>query len=202
MIYQPFIDHPDHIAALNGQRFVVIRAPFFVNAAYRGVQDVLRDRFRGQPVSFPAYGHVTLCGLAAGASLEAVQALVRDWAIGASPFHIEIERVTWFPPPFQIPIVEVRKTPALSSALTDLRSRAEQAGLVVSTVVPVEAWRFHMSLAYCSQLSEAVWQDVIQLTSTLSVPRAQGDAAMVEVAAFDGGEEYSGGEYALGAGAA
>jgi hypothetical protein len=131
--------------------------------------------------------------------LLGVQELVRTWALRASPLRIEIERVSWFPPPFQIVLVEVRKTPALFSALADLRGQAEQRRLVLSTDMPVEKWRFHMSVAYCSDLGEAEWQEVIRLAETLRAPAVHDDVGVVEVVAFDDGREYSGGAYALGA---
>src|SRR5438046_1165633 len=197
MTYEPFIEDPTHIKILSGQRFVVLRAPVAVSAPYRQVQSALRERLRGEPVSYPARAHVTLCGLAAGTPLHAVQELVRGWSAHVSPLRIEIERVSWFPPPFQIVIVEVRRTPALVSAFADLRTQAEEQGLVVSTVLPVEQWRFHMSVVYCAALSEPAWQEVARLAEVLRLPPAQDEVGVVEVAAFDDGREYAGGVYPL-----
>ena len=197
--YDPFIDDRAHIEALDRQRFVVLRAPSKVGAAFTHIQRAFRERLQGRPVSYPARAHVTLCGFAAGTPLHSVQELVGTWAPKASPLRIEIDRVSWFPPPFQIVIVEVRKTPALFSALAALRAQAEQRRLVVSTVVPVEKWRFHMSVAYCSDFGEAAWQEVIQLAETLRAPTVHDDVGVVEVVAFDDGREYSGGVYALDA---
>jgi 2'-5' RNA ligase len=199
--YDPFIDDRAHIEALDRQRFVVLRAPFNVSAAFGHSQRAFRERLQGRPVSYPARAHVTLCGFAAGTPLQSVQELVRTWALKAMPLRIEIDRVSWFPPPFQIVIVEIRKTSALCSALVDLRAQAERRRLVVSTVVPVEQWRFHMSVAYCSGLGEAAWHEVVELAGTVGVPAVHDDVGVVEVVAFDDGREYSGGVYALGASA-
>lgn len=53
MLYQPFLDDPSHIKALDRQRYVVLRAPLALSAAYTQVQEILRERLRGQPVSYP-----------------------------------------------------------------------------------------------------------------------------------------------------
>ena len=196
--YQPFIDDPVHLKALDRQRFVVLRAPRTVRVAYSQIQRTFRERLRGLSVSYPARAHVTLCGFAAGTSLHAVQELVRSWARAVPPLRIELARVSTFPSPFQIVIVEVRKTPALFAALAGLRARAEDERLTVSTVMPVERWTFHMSVAYCSQLEATAWQEVTQLAETCQVPAVHDDESVVEVVAFDECREYSGGMYALG----
>jgi 2'-5' RNA ligase len=196
--YQPFIDDPVHLKALDRQRFVVLRAPRTVSVAYSQIQRTFRERLRGLPVSYPARAHVTLCGFAAGTSLHAVQKLVRSWALAVPLLRIEISRVSAFPSPFQIVIVEVRKAPALFAALAGLRARAEDERLTVSTVIPVERWTFHMSVAYCSKLEATAWQEVMQLAETFQVPTVHEDVGVAEVVAFDEGREYSGGMYALG----
>jgi hypothetical protein len=130
--------------------------------------------------------------------LHAVQELVRSWALAVPPLRIEIARVSAFPSPFQIVIVEVRKAPTLFAALAGLRARAEDERLTVSTVMPVERWTFHMSVAYCSKLEATAWQEVMQLAETFQVPTVHEDVSVAEVVAFDEGREYSGGMYALG----
>jgi 2'-5' RNA ligase len=196
--YQPFIDDPVHIKALDRQRFVVLRAPLTVSVVYSQIQKTIRERLRGLPVSYPARAHVTLCGFAAGTSLHAVQELVRSWALAVPPLRIELARVSAFPSPFQIVIVEVRKTPALFSALAGLRARAQDERLTISTVMPVEKWTFHISVAYCSQLEATAWQEITQLAEMFQVPAVHDDVSVAEVVAFDEGREYSGGMYALG----
>lgn len=197
MSYLPFIDDPAHIAELDRQRFVVLRAPDPVASAYEHIRSALRGRLQGQPVSFPLRPHVTLCGFAAGTSLAAVQELVRAWAPAIGELPIEIECVSVFPPPFQIVIVQVRKVPALYAALADLRARAAAAELAVSTVMPVERWTFHMSVAYCSQLPDSAWRELTEYTQTLSVPATAATVASAEIVAFDDEREYSGGVVGL-----
>jgi 2'-5' RNA ligase len=196
--YQPFIDDPAHINELEGQRFIVLCVPVTISTSYREFQEDLRERLRGLPISYPARAHVTLCGFAAGTSMLHVQRLVGSWALGIRPLRIEVAGLSWFPSPFQIVIVEVRKTPALFAALADLRTVAEKKRLNVSTVMPVDKWRFHMSLAYCSRLSEAEWRNVMRLVETLNARPMYDDVTAAEIVAFDNGQEYSGGTYALG----
>jgi 2'-5' RNA ligase len=197
--YEPFLDDANHIARLDRQRFVVVRAPVPLARAYRDVQSRVRDNFAGWPISYPAQPHVTLCGFVAGTSLAQLQNVVRLWAAQTPPFGIAISGVNWFAAPFQIVVVEVRRTNALVAALTSLRAGAEREGLEISNVVPVDQWRFHMSVAYCSELSESQWQEVVGLVETWKAPTLHEIANTVEVVAFDRGEEYSGGSFELAA---
>jgi 2'-5' RNA ligase len=195
--YQPFIDDPRHLSELDRQRFVVLRIPPSVTGTYGQVQKAVRQRWSALPVSYPARAHVTLCGFAAGSALDAVQEVVSYWARTVPPLLIEVERVSAFPPPFQIVIVQVRKTPALFAALTSLRERAEQRGLVVSTHVPLEQWIFHMSVAYCSALGAQAWHQVTQFVETVEAPSATCVVREAEIVAFDDGLESSGGVFLL-----
>ena len=195
--YEPFIDDPEHIRQLEGQRFVVLRPAAGVSDCHRQVQDVLRQRFSGWPISYPARAHVTLAGFAAGTTLESVRDLVSGWIADVRGLQIEIRRASSFPPPFRIAILEVVKTPALFGALQSLRHKAEQRRLTLSTVVPAEEWIFHMSLAYGSRLTAAEWKDLTRLVDEMRVPNASCVQETVEIAAFDDGGEYSGGIHTL-----
>jgi 2'-5' RNA ligase len=195
--YQPFIDDATHRAELNGQRFVVLRMPPAVARAFGHMQDVLRQKLVGAPVSYPARAHVTLCGFAAGVSLDDVQEETRAWAHSTPSLLIELEGLSVFPTPFQIVLVQVRRTPELFAALAGLRQRAERRGLTLSTVVPAEQWIFHMSLAYCKELSAPAWHEVTQLVDTVHVPPAACVVGEAEVVGFDDGKEYSGGVFPL-----
>jgi 2'-5' RNA ligase len=195
--YQPFIDDAAHIEALDRQRFVVLRAPLSLAAAYDQVQSTYRQRLRGLPVSYPARAHVTLCGFAAGTTLEAVQELVGAWAKTVPELSLEAECLSTFPSPFQIVILQVRKVAPLFAALATLRARAKDDRLPISTVMPVARWTFHMSVAYCSKLDEGAWREVGEFAGSVQVPTAKGSVSTAEVVAFDDGREYSGGLFAL-----
>jgi 2'-5' RNA ligase len=197
--YQPFIEDPEHLRELDRQRFVVLRMPSAVTATYGPVQDAVRQRLSALPVSYPARAHVTLCGFVAGTALAAVQEMVGPWARSMPSLLIEVERVSAFPPPFQVVVLQVRKTPELFAALVSLRRRAEERQLVLSTLVPADQWIFHMSVAYCSGLSAPAWHAFTQFVETLPVQSAKGVVGEAEVVAFDEGREYSGGMFSLDA---
>ena len=64
-------------------------------------------------------------------------------------------------------------------------------------VTPAEEWVFHISLAYCSKLSVAEWRELVQFIETLQIPNVSCVQKTVEIVAFDGGREYSGGIHSL-----
>lgn len=158
MAYEPFIDDPEHLRELEGQRFVVLRPARVVRECYCNAQALVRQRVSALPASFPVRAHVTLAGFAAGSPLGAVQELVAEWIRDVPPLWIEVQRATSFPAPFQIAILEVQKTSALLKALQRLRRAAEKRGLIISTSTPPEQWVFHMSVAYCSKLTPEEWR--------------------------------------------
>ncbi len=140
---------------------------------------------------------MTLSGFDAGTPLDAVQTLVERWAHRVPVLRIETECVGFFPPPFQIVMVQVRKTPELLAALVDLRERAEEQRLSIATSIRPEDWVFHMSVAYCSGLSAPAWSDLTELIQTLDVRPGHSMVEQAEVVAIDENLEYSGGVYLL-----
>ena len=195
--YQPFIEDPKHLRELDRQRFVVLRVPPPVSETYRHVQETVRQRLSAMPVSYPARAHVTLGGFAAGTALEAVQEVVKAWARSVPSLLIEVECLSIFPPPFQIAIVQVRKSRDLFAALASLWRQSETRRLALSTRVPADQWIFHMSLAYCSGLSASTWHELTQLIESVQVPSARCVVGEAEVVAVDDGREYSGGVFSL-----
>ena len=111
---------------------------------------------------------------------------------------MEVERVTSFPEPFKIVIVQVRKTAELFHTLVRLRNLAGQSNLPdwpTGTIPKVDDWIFHMSVAYCSTLSATDWSAVASFSESLPLPAAECPIHEVEIAAFDAGQEYSGSIY-------
>jgi 2'-5' RNA ligase len=197
--YKAFIDDPDHIAKLEGQRFVVLRVCGAVSEAFRPIQATLRAHLRGKPISYPAQPHVTLAGFSSGTEVGAVRDLVTHWARSVPPLQLAVERVSAFPAPFQVLIVEIRKTPALFQALVALRQEGARRQLGSVTITPPEEWRFHMSLAYCAQLTTSdSWNRAQRFGEELELSRgAQCVVESAEIVAFDAGRECSGGVVAL-----
>jgi len=197
MSYEPFIDDPEHIKEVEGQRFIVLRPEGVVSDCHRKLQDVLRRRLSGLPVSFPARGHVTLAGFVGGTELHSIQELVSNWVRGVSPLRIQVERATSFPPPFKILYLELLKTPALFRALQTFRRMAEERALLLDSVISVDKWIFHMSLAYCPSLNATEWDSTARFVEGQPVLNPSSIQDTVEIAAYDDGKEYSGGVYPL-----
>lgn len=195
--YRPFINDPEHIGRLEGQRYVVLRPCGIISDVYAQVQTVFKEKLAGLPVSHPAQPHITLAGFPKGTPLESVRELVAQWAPTISPLQVEIERVSFFPTPFQIVIAQVRKTTALFNALVTLRDWAKRRDLHDLMTTPPADWTFHMSVAYCALLSPSAWADVTRFIETMDGPAAQCVVTEVEIVAFDSGHEYSGGTFDL-----
>jgi 2'-5' RNA ligase len=189
--YRPFIDDPDHIALLEGQRYVVLRPTGMVPHVYDSVRASMKGKLAGLPVSYPAQPHVTLTGFPKGTSLQAVRELVAQWAPTTHGLRLETEKVTVFPAPFQIVIAQVRQTAELLQALSSLREAATERELGhLSTIAPAD-WIFHMSVVYCSMLTPSAWADVTQFVETVSAPSVECVVNEVEIVAFDSGQERS-----------
>jgi 2'-5' RNA ligase len=197
--YKPFIDDPEHLVTLAGQRFVVLRPVGAVVDAYRRVQASLKSHLDGAPVSFPAEPHVTLAGFAAGTTVDSVRDLVTDWAQSVAPLDLAVARVSAFPPLFRVLIVEIMKTPALFHALASLREEGARRLLGNVTITPPEQWIFHMSLAYCGKLAtDTAWEAARLFGESPAIGSgAQCTVDSAEIVAFDDGREHPGGIVAL-----
>ena len=185
MVYDPFIDDPEHIRAVEGQRFVVLRPNHAITEAHHHLQSLLRERAPGLSISYPAQAHVTLAGFAADTQLSAVQDVVESWSHRVSPLRIAVDRLEYFPAPSQILIIRVLKTAELLDALSGLRLEARQRQLTIDTTIPLQDWIFHMSVAYCSDLSDSAWNNVMKLSTELEIPPGSCHVNEIEIVAFD-----------------
>ena len=189
--YRPFLDDPDDIARFEGQRFVVLRATGAVVDAHSHVRSLLKARITHPDAAYLPEAHVTLAGFPKGTNLESVRALVAEWARSVAPLRLEVEKADYFPAPFQIVILRIRKTAALDDALMSLRNRAQAQGLGNGGMVPAAEWIFHTSVAYCAPLSSQEWAAVTAFIDGLSVPAAQCLVGEVEVVTVENGREHS-----------
>lgn len=197
--YRPFIDDPEETARFEGQRFVVLRASGAVADAHHHIRSVLKQQLGHADVVYLAQAHVTLTGFPRGTELDAARDLVAEWAHSVAPLRLEVEKVGHFPAPFQIVMLQIRKTTALCNALVSLRAGAKERGLGDAGLIQVDDWIFHMSVAYCSSLTGPAWADVTKFVDGLSVPPARCVVAEVELVAIDNGQERLGGVFALSA---
>src|SRR6266508_3283767 len=200
-LYRPFIDDPNDLARFDGQRFVVLRATGGITDVHRHVRSLIKAQLAHGAVSYPAQAHVTLTGFPKGTQLELVRELVAQWAPSVLPLRLKVETAGYFPAPFQIVLLQIRKTPELFEALASLRTRAAQRGLGDAGMVPAADWIFHMSVAYCSSLSSQAWSAVTEFVDGLSVQAAHFVVGEAEIVAFDNSQEYSGGVFELSASA-
>lgn len=197
--YQQFINDPEHLARLEGQRYVVLRPTGQVPITYQEVKTSVCEVLSAKTASYPALPHVTLMGFPSGTPLDDVQAAVSSWAPGIPSLSIEVEKISFFPAPFQIVILQIAKTPHLKGALASLREQVREHGFPdwPPSRPSVDDWTFHTSLAYCRTLSADQWSTVLGLIETLPVPSASCLVPEVEVVAYDDGIEYPGGVYQL-----
>ena len=200
MAYEPYIDDPEHIRAVDRERFVVLRPSRVLREVHKQLQVLLRQRVAHRAISYPAQAHVTLAGFGAGTNLQTVQDVVESWSHHVSPLTITVEAIACFPAPSQVVIIRVLKTGELMAALSRLRQQASQAQLKIDTTISLQDWIFHMSVAYCSKISPSAWSEVTKLVEELALPPACCVVNDVEVVAFDDQREYSGGVYGLRAG--
>jgi 2'-5' RNA ligase len=195
--YRRFIDDPKDIARFEGQRFVVLRATGAVQDVHGHVRSLLEVHLPAGKTSGPTEGHVTLAGFSKGTPLDSVLDVVSQWAQSVAPLRLEVEKAGYFPAPFQVVMLQIRRTPELVAALASLRARARERGLQDDGAVPASEWVFHMSLAYCSSLTSAAWSALTHVVAGLTVHAAQCVVDQAEIVAFDDGREYSGGIVAL-----
>ena len=196
--YRPFIEDPDDIVRFEGGRFVVLRATGAVADAHRQVCALLKEQLARQDVLVLTDAHVTLAGFTKGADLESVRGLVAGWAPSVAPLQLEVESVGFFPAPFQIVHLQIRRTDALADALVSLRARGAERGLGDPGMVAAAEWIFHMSVAYCASLGGEAWAAVTKAVERIAVPAARCVVDRVELVAIDKGQEYLAGVLDLG----
>lgn len=170
-----------------------------MSSEFLRTQEGFRERLKGQPVSYPARAHITLAAFAPGSSASALQGIVMQWASMMRPLRAEACSVGTFAAPFQVIIIEVRKTAALDLALSSLREAAASPNLFLDTDISVREWTFHMSVAYCRRLSQTSWRDVEQATERHPAHLAIAEIDAIELVSFDAGRENSAARYTLGA---
>jgi hypothetical protein len=161
--YQPYIVDPEYIRQFEGRRFVVLRAASDeMRRVFEDAISAFRHRFPSSPLSYLAKPHVTLAGFAAGTDLNRVRELSDTWAATVPPLSVDVEGIDVISDPFGIVLLKVRKTADLVHALSAMRQLSESRGPRVSDEIPVEAWMFHMSVAYGAGRSAGEWNDVVQ----------------------------------------
>jgi hypothetical protein len=149
---------------------------------------------------FPAVPHITLAGYQPGTNEGRLAGVVATWAATIEPLDVEVgEPVSWFPPPFKVIILPVRRTQALFGALVAIRDAGAGAGFPLATVTPPEKWTFHLTLATCGRLDDSAWTEAQRIAGGCEVrDTARSVVKAAELVVFDNGTESSGGSFPLG----
>jgi hypothetical protein len=192
---EPFISDLRHLDAVAGTAWLVLRPQGEVPDVFTEAQSVVREALEDELVSYPA-GHVSIMGFE-NEDEVALAAAVEAWAAATPPLTLRCRRVTGFPAPDQIAIMEIDDNSDLHAALDRIRDLSDEQRLSGLTEIPADAWTFHMSLAYCGDLSADRWSSLMRLAASTPVLQAACTATEAELVAFDGGPERLIGAYRL-----
>jgi 2'-5' RNA ligase len=194
---RPFITDRRLLAALEGQRYVVLRPPAHIVSLFREVQSQFRAVLPAA-VTYPAEPHVTLRGFPVGTDLTILRSVVATWADSVPPLDLTIEDLSAFPPPHKVPILKIRRTRELVRAFMSLAGLASAAKLPEFPNVPSpDDWVFHLSIAYCLAVDDATWSAVSSLVASRAGITASCIVDHAELVDYDGGVEQLGGAYEL-----
>jgi hypothetical protein len=188
---RPFIRDPAHLSAVGGTAYLCVRPSGPVLDLYEEVQAWLRRVVGEEDQSWPG-AHMSIHGFGTVESpldepAEArIIALARGWAARTPPLRVEVEGLHAFSED-QIPVVRIRDTPELSSALRDIRTRAREAGVASNEdAISANDWIFHLSLAY---YQGDHWPEIESALQGRPVPEVGCLADEAELVGFRGGPE-------------
>jgi hypothetical protein len=198
--YRPIITDPEHLKSVEGHTFVVLRAMGALAQAYYRIQRQARRALAGLPVSYPNVPHVTLASSPPETDLAVLRAAVSPWAAATGPLLLQPQAVGVFPPPHGVLRMEITKTDDLGVAqavlVNDLKERGLTELAAREGLLPV--WVFHLSIAYCDQVSEDDWTArVLPLAQSLEVPAESYLCEEAEIITFKGEMERPAGRFRL-----
>jgi 2'-5' RNA ligase len=151
--------HPDQLASLEGQQYLVLRPRGAVADAYRRTQEQLLARLPAG-IKHPHTEHATLRGFFEPERREEVTALVRDWAAAQHPIDVTADAIDTFPAPWQIVIVRLARTASLVRAYASLSAALEKTDFRRLDELPLDDWTFHLSVVYGKTLAPDAWMEL------------------------------------------
>lgn len=151
-----FMTGPELLASLAGQQYIVLRPSASVMTMYERVQTTAKSTL-SSVVTYPNTGHITLRGFFEPDRVEDLKQVVRQWAAEQGSIELRVEAVASFPAPFKIMIARLERTPSLQDAYAGLTARLDQTDFNRIGELSLADWVFHMSIAYCSELSGDAW---------------------------------------------
>lgn len=182
--------HPDQLASLEGQQYLVLRPTGPVSAAYRHVQGELLAHVP-TGTKHPHTEHVTLRGFFEPERRVELAALVRDWAAAQHPIEIIADAIDVFPAPWQIVITRLARTPSLVSAYASLTDAVARTDFRRLDELPLDDWIFHLSVVYGKTLEPAAWTELEQASRRDLTARPSCIAADVELVWYEDGREHA-----------
>jgi hypothetical protein len=147
---------PSLLESLRGQQYLVLQPVVQVASFYDEEQRMLRDRLPNS-VSYPNVGHATLRGFYEPDRVRALRAALRTWAAAQPPIALQVDAIDGFPPPYQVLIARLRRSPSLVDAYASLTKLLDSTDFLRIGELPLEQWVFHLSLIYAQTLEDSDW---------------------------------------------
>lgn len=155
---QAFMTDASLLESLSGQQYLVVRPAGDVASFYETEQAALLRALPGS-VTHPNTGHVTLRGFHEPERVDALREVLAHWASEQPGIRLRVEGVDGFPPPFQVLIARLQRTPSLVDAYSTLTAVLDATDFCRIGELPLDEWVFHLSLAYASTLSGPDWAE-------------------------------------------
>lgn len=182
--------HPDQLASLEGQQYLVLRPTGAVSESYRDVQDELLPLLPSE-TKHPHTEHVTLRGFFEPERREEVAALVREWAAAQHPIEIIADAIDTFPAPWQIVITRLARTAHLVEAYASLTAALAQTDFRRLDELLVDDWIFHLSVVYGKTLPSETWIELESAARRDLSERPHCVVTEAELIWYEGGVEHA-----------
>ncbi len=182
--------HPDQLASLEGQQYLVLRPTGPVSEAYRLVQGELLARVP-ERTKHPHTEHVTLRGFFEPERREKVAELVREWATRQHPIEIIADAIDAFPAPWQVVIMRLARTASLLEAYSSLTAALEHTDFRRLDERPLDDWIFHLSIVYGKTLSPDAWAELERASRRELTERPRCIVSEAELVWYEDGAEHA-----------
>ncbi|MCR2815647.1 2'-5' RNA ligase family protein [Microbacterium jiangjiandongii] len=156
----PYMTEPALLESLRGQQYLVLRPVDAVATFYDREQVNVLAQAPGS-LPHPNAGHVTLRGFAEPDRVPLLRESVERWTESTPPIELLVEAVDGFPPPFQVIIARLARTPSLVGSYASLTGVLDPTDFRRIGELPLGEWVFHLSLAYAGALDELAWKAVL-----------------------------------------
>lgn len=154
-----FIVDADLLQALEGQQYIVFRPDGDIAEYFKLIQGELK-KILPPGVKYPNTGHITLGGFSD--SMAKLDESFRSWVADIKPLVVSVESIDSFPSPFKIIILKMQKDAQLRNTYDKLTASVSKNSVkTIGMERSSDNWIFHMSLAYCSELNNHDWQNVL-----------------------------------------